>query len=194
MSANCNTTSLRDVLRYWPFAFSLLTMACASTPRLFEFHFTQESFSSSDGKLRYKLPLGWINATPDAPSADNLIWAVRSDYAAMLVVREVTIDDITRRGINKEGLGRLGELMLALASSENGVRIVKQPSGSVVGGIPACTYEYTAGHPGSRVHVVLVDTGSRVYEVSARTADTMGEEASKGIIALQEAFVGQVSW
>ena len=170
-------------------------MACASTPRVFESRFTQEYFPSSDGTFRFKLPAGWINATTDSPSVNTVVWLVRSDFAAMLVVREVVIDSVTRWDIRKSGLGRLGDLMLALARSESGASIVKQPQrSSVAGGIDGCTYEYIAGHPGDRVHVVLVSTGSRVYEVSSRMKESMDEEASDGIISLQEAFVRNVLW
>ena len=169
-------------------------MACASTPRVFEAQFTQDYFLSKDGTLRFRLPAGWINATTDLPSGNTLIWLVRSDFASMLVVKEVTIDSVTRTDINTSGLGRLGELMLGLARSENGVRIVKPPQPLVGGGIMASTYEYVAGHPGDRVHVVLVNTGRKVYEVSTRIKDVISAEASEGIISLQEAFVQKMLW
>ena len=186
--------TVRHSARYWSFAFSLFMVACASTPRLFEFRFSREVLTSRDGRLQYRLPEGWINATTDSPSADNLIWLVRSDYAAMLVVREVMVDGITRKQISSTGLSRLGELLVSLESSEQGASMVKQPTPSTIDGLSACTYEYIAGNPGDRVHVVLVDTGKKVYEVSTRITETKSREMLGETISLQEAFLLTVVW
>ncbi len=194
MSAGCSVSGLRYSARSWPLALLLFLNACASTPRIVDSRFGTEVFSSRDGQLRYRLPVGWIDATADAPSADNLVWLVRDDYAAMLVLRQVTIDEATRRQISATGLGSLGDLLLSLSSSESGATIVKKPECSNLNGFSACTYEYVAGHPGDRVHIVLVDTGNRVFEVSTRAAASIPEESSQEIIGLQEAFVRNSEW
>ena len=185
--------SFSAILRYWPFVFSLL-VACASTPHVFEPRFSQEYLSSRNEQLRYRLPIDWLNATNDAPSANSLIWLVRGDFTATLAVREVVIDAETRQEVNRAGLKRVAELTLALASGERGVNVVKQPMLSSLRGTSVCTYEYLAGNPTDRIHIVLVDTGTRVYEVSVLMTSNVSEETVAEVISLQEAFVQKVLW
>jgi hypothetical protein len=173
---------------------SLFIVACASTPHAFESRFTQEFFSSRDGKLRYRAPIGWLDATHDAPSSNSLIWLVRSDYAATLGVREVVIDAETRREVNRTDLGRVAELTLALASGEKGLTIVMQPVVSTLRGTKVCTYEYATGHPGDLVRIVLVDAGDEVYEVSMLMTSRVDEKRIPEAASLQEAFVQNVLW
>jgi hypothetical protein len=184
----------RTMPRYSPIVFSLLIVACGSTPRVFEPRLSQEYFSSRSEQLRYRLPIDWLNATNDAPSANSLIWLVRHDFTATLAVREVVIDAETRQEVNREGLKRVAELTLALTSGERGVNVVKQPSLSSLQGTNVCTYEYLAGHPTDRIYIVLVDTGKRVYEVSALMTSDVSEETATEVISLQKAFVQNVLW
>ncbi|MEK9136083.1 MAG: hypothetical protein AAB393_03085 [Bacteroidota bacterium] len=187
-------SSLRNALRFWSLLLSFVLAACTSVPRVSEYRFTEEYFSSRDSLLRYRLPLGWLNATSDSPSPNNIIWLVRSDFAVTLAVGEVVIDVETRREVNRTGLKRLAEVTLALASGDNGVNVVKPPALSSLRGTSVCTYEYLIGHPSDRIHVVLVDTGVRVYEVSALMTEKVNEDGVANIIAMQEAFVQNVLW
>ena len=179
-------------LRYWPTVLSLLMMACASTSRVSEFRFNEEYFTSRNGLLRYRLPVGWLNASNDSLSSNAAVWLVRSDFAATLSVKEVVIDAETRREVQRTGLKRVAELTLALASGERGVSIVHPPQLSSLGRGTACTYEYMTGHPNDRVHVVLIDTGTIVYEVSLLMTEKAGSTAD--VVALQEAFVRNLAW
>jgi hypothetical protein len=167
-------------------------MACASAPRVSEYRFSQEYFTSRNGLLRYKLPIGWLNATNDSLSSNNTIWLVRSDFAVTLSVKEVVIDAETRREVQRMGLKRIAELMLALASGERGVSVVNPPQLANVGRGAACTYEYMTGHPNDRVHVVLIDTGTVVYEMSMLMTEKASSTAD--VVLLQEAFVRNLSW
>jgi len=194
VSANCSATSVRCVTSWYPVVISLVMVACASTPRVVEFRFSQESFLSRDGSLRFQLPAGWTNATADSPTADNLIWLVKNDDAASLTVRRVTIDETTRKEIHAAGLERLGELLLSLESSERGASVVKRPTFLPLDGIGACRYEYMTGETGDHVCVVLADAGSGVYEVSMRTSGQGHETILREITSLQEAFVKRMVW
>ena len=182
------------LLCYWPVVFSLLMMACASAPHVFQPSLSQEYFTSRNGQLRYRLPVGWLNATDEAPSSHNIIWLVRSDFAATLSVREVVIDAETRLDVNRSGLRRVAELTLALVSGEKGVSITKQPMASILQGTKVCMYEYVTGHSGDRIHVVLVDTGNNVYEVNGLITSVLGEEMAAAVVSLQEAFVQNLLW
>lgn len=119
---------------------------------------------------------------------------MRADFAATLAVQEVVIDAATRQEVKRGGLIRVAELTLALASGERGVVVVQQPALSTLGGKSVCMYEYLAGHPSDRVHIVLVDTGTMVYEVSALMASNVLEETVADVVSLQEAFVKSILW
>ena len=182
------------LFRYWPLVVSLLMMACASTPHVVQPSFSQEYFTSRNGQLRYRLPVGWLNATDEAPSSSNVIWLVRSDFAVTLSVREVTIDAETRLDVDRAGLGRVAELTLALASGEKGVSITKQPTASTLHSTKVCMYEYVTGHSGDRIHIVLFDTGNKVYEVSGLITGALEEEKAAEVVSVQEAFVQNLQW
>jgi hypothetical protein len=169
-------------------------MACASTPHALVSRFSEEYFSARSGSLRYRLPDGWLNSTNDAPSPDVLIWLVRADFAAMLSVREVMIDEETRSEITRSGLERLGDLTLSLPSSSKGISVVQRPTLSTVAGLKACRYDYAETGSGDRVHIMLMDTGKKVYEVSTRMTSKVSEEATKEIVLLAAAFAEKVLW
>ena len=167
-------------------------MACASAPHISEFRFTQEYRTSRNGRLHYKLPADWLNATNDSLSSHSTIWLVRNDFAATLSVKEVIIDVETRHELQQTGLKRIAELMLALVSGERGVSVVNSPQLVSLGNTTGCTYEYMTGHPSDRVHVVLIDTGTNAYEVSMVMTEKAGSTAD--LVALQEAFVRSLAW
>lgn len=184
----------RAVLSYSSIFASLLIVACASTPPVFQHRFSQEFFSSRDGRLRYRTPDGWLDATREASLSNNLVWLVRNDYAATLSVREVVLDAETRHEVNRAGLGRVAELTLALVSGQEGLTVVTQPWLSTLYGTKVCVYEYLKGHPNDLNRVVLVDTGSRVYDVTLLMTSGVGEKYIPEGVALQDAFVRNVLW
>jgi len=182
------------LLRCWPLTATIILSACGTTRPSRDALFVQKVMSSRDSTLHYQLPVNWVDATADAPASDNLIWLIRPDFTAMLTVREVRIDDVTRREIAARGLERLGDLLLSLASSESGVQVSEKPAREEVKGMPACSYAYIAGHPRDYVHVILVDSGRKIYEVSVRTTGVQAERISDGVVALQKAFVERMRW
>lgn len=186
----CSSTSVR----YWSMICSLLLAGCASAPRSVEPHFSQEYFTSKGGQLRYKLPGGWLNATNDSPSANTIIWLVRSDFAATLSVKELKIDAETRLEINRRGLSRLAELTLALESSERGISVAQSPQILPLRNMNVCRYEYLIGYPTNRMRVLLVDTGVTVYEVQVLMTENIRGENTNEVAAAQDAFVQNLAW
>ena len=180
--------------RYWVFIFSLLLAGCVSAPRTMESRFGREYLPAKDGQLRYRLPEGWLNATNDAPASDDIVWLVRGDFAAMMSVTELNIDTETRLEIRGKGLSRLAELTLALESGEKGISIVQNPSIILLHNANVCTYEYVTGQPTNRMRVLLVDTGSRVYEVRALMTETIKGEETSEVASMQDAFVENLKW
>ncbi len=180
--------------RRWPLLFSLLLAGCASAPRAVDHRFSPEYVTATDGRLRYRLPEGWLNATKDSPSATDIVWLVRSDFAATLSVRELKVDAEARREINRGGLMRLAELTLALESGERGIHIAREPQSSSTRGKSVCMYEYVTGQPTNRIRVLLVDTGTTVYEVSVLMKESVSREPGDNIAAMQDLFIQNLGW
>ncbi len=120
---------------------------------------------------------------------------MRSDFAATLAVREVVIDVGTRTEVKNTGLRRIAELTLALASGEGGVRVVMPPAASSLRGTEICTYEYITGHPGEKIRVILLDTHTRVYEISMlRTKKIPDGSMMDEAVDVQRSFVENLTW
>lgn len=183
-----------SIIRCWSIVLSLFVMACASTPRVSESLFNKEHLTSRNGMLRYRLPTGWLNVTNDSIPSSSEIWVVRNDFAATLSVREVVIDAGTRSETRRAGMNRVAELMLALVSGEGGITVVTPPAESSLNGRRVSTYEYTSDGPGDRVHIILMDTGTKVYEVRMLMTKRIPMSASSESIALQEMFVQNLVW
>ena len=182
------------ILNCWLVALFLLMAACASTPPASLFRFEPNLLESRNGRLRFKIPEGWLNATNDSATAASIIWLVRSDYAATLSVREVGVDTETRREIERSGLVRLADLTLALASSEQGVTVLHQPELASVHGNNICRYAYVAGNSSDRVQVVLLDTGSKVYEIKILETKKMQRDSRENTWDFPKAFVQNLEW
>ena len=180
------------IARYWPLAVSLLAMSCASTSRVPDF-LSREYFTSKDGLVRYRLPLGWLNASDDPPSSSDIIWLVRDDFAATISMKEVVVDEQTRREIDRSGLGRIAELTLALVSGERGVNVVNPPVSGWSHGMRVCRYEYATGSSSDTASVILIDNGEKVYEVRLLMTDKIGSNAAGDVLAVQQHFVDGLS-
>ena len=193
--ASCNLKCSTGTIRAFELiCSSLLLVACSTAPRISESHLSREVFTSSDGQLHYRIPVGWINATNDSSSVTNIIWLVRSDFTSTLSVREVSLDSETRREVNRLGLNRVADLTLALASSVSGARIVQQPEPASLNGNKAFRYAYIAGNSSDVVHVIVFDTGRNVYSVSLLVSTKMGQGSVQDAVAMETAFVQELTW
>lgn len=179
---------------YWVCILSLLLAGCGSSPRTTVSRFGREYLPAKDGQLHYRLPEGWLNATNDSPSPDNIVWLVRGDFAATMSVTELNIDAETRLELKRKGLSRLAELTLALESGERGISVTQKPRAIPSHNTNVCMYEYVTGHPTNRVRVLLVDTGLRVYEVRALMTETIRGEETNAVASMQDAFVENLKW
>jgi hypothetical protein len=109
-------------------------------------------------------------------------------------VTALHIDTDTRLEIRRKGLNRLAELTLALDSGEKGLSVVQSPRLIPVRNASVCMYEYVTGQPTNRVRVLLVDSGSRVYEVRMLMTDSVKGEERSEVASMQDAFVQNLKW
>lgn len=126
-------------------------------------------FSSRDGALQYRLPAGWFDATGDSSSSGNLVWLLREDYAATIAVQEIRLDEAARSEMAKGGLMKVAKITTMLATGDRPTLIRRAPEIVNINGREMCTYDLTTAAR-EIVRVVLLDTGGKVYSVTALAA------------------------
>jgi hypothetical protein len=167
-------------------------IGCASAPHLAEVPLNPSYFFSREGLLRYKVPVGWFDATKDSQSVAE-IWLVKNDYAATITVSKIGIDVETRRAIDREGLARVASLTLTLAGATSGT-ILQPPGRFLVNGKEL--YSYVVVNPASNdtTRVVLVDSGENVFEVIGLVPGNQRRVVSDEVFSAQESFVKSLRW
>ncbi len=150
-------------------------------------------FPSRDGVLRYRLPAGWFDATNDSQSTGNAVWLLRNDYGATISVSEVSIDEQGKKELERSGLLGLAQLTLALATNGRSAVVEEPPRLFRLNDREFCSYEFSIPSSGDALRVVLLNTGARVYGVTALAS---GEKhvTAKDVFAAQEEFVGGLRW
>ena len=148
-------------------------------------------FFSRDGTFRYHIPKGWFDAPADSLRTNNIIWLLRSDYAATIALSEIETDSTTRLLLRTGGLDRLAQLTMALASGGESALVRKPPGMFQKNGRTYCSYEVVTSASKDAMRVVLFAAGERVYEV---TAVAKGSADWERIVSAQQAFLESLSW
>ncbi len=94
-------------MKQFPYALILafLAAACASSlPYSADYPLTDATLTSRDGVLTGRIPLGWFSSTEDSLAEALTAWLIKEDYSAILIVKEIRLDDLASRRVRKEGL------------------------------------------------------------------------------------------
>jgi hypothetical protein len=119
---------------------------------------------------------------------------VRADFGATLAVKEVVLDEATWQEVRRHGLRRVAELSLALASTEKGIDVLHAPGEGRVGKTPVCSYAYATERGADRVRVVVLDTGTNLFEITVLMTHGVTDVAAEAMAGVQDAFVEQLRW
>jgi hypothetical protein len=149
-----------------------------------------ENFISRDGILQYRIPAGWSDASNDAQSPLTVVWLVRNDYAATISVREVRLDPAARYDVRRAGIKKVAHLSLALSTGS----LLRSPHIFAFGNTDFCAYEIMNPSTLDTIRVVLFDTGSKVYEVSALLQGGTKQGTAEAVFAVQQSFVQSLRW
>jgi hypothetical protein len=173
--------------------FALMVIGgCATPPPPPEAPIPSSYLSSRDGDLHYLVPDGWFDATSDSQAAGPVIWILRSDFGATITVNEIHVDAQARRDLGKGGLLQLARLTQSLRSQNDQSVLLHPPRLFTSGGRQLCTYDLLSGK--DTVRVILVDTGRRVYTVSALVQGTGDEAGSSEVFDVVQRFVNTLRW
>jgi|WetSurMetagenome_2_1015567.scaffolds.fasta_scaffold136740_2 hypothetical protein len=153
-----------------------------------------EVLRAGDTGLRYRIPAGWVQGAVDDAAPGSVVWLVRDDLAATLSIRQVSIDGVTRGDIDRNGLQRFADLHSALTSEEMRGSIVAHPVATHAGSSPASMYECQINDSRDWVRIVLVDTGTKVYQVNILAAAKVAAVSRDELVRVLNAFVNALAW
>jgi hypothetical protein len=146
-------------------------------------------FVSRDGAIRYRLPAGWFDVTPDTLSADRAVFLVRDDYAGSLTVRQVHIRAVDKADLGGEGLLQVAKLTAALETSSKPGMLTREPDRYPVNGREAVSYDVEYNGSGDRTRTVLLAVDGRLYALSALVNGTAPPGAVREIFGVLQAFI-----
>ncbi len=172
----------------------VLIAGCATAPPASNVVLNTPYASSRDGALRYRLPAGWFDATADTQGAGHVIWLLRNDYAATIAVNEIHLDGAAREALRSGGVIRLANLSMALAAGGSSYTVVQQPEEMQVNGRPLSVCALTTTPANDILRVVLVDTGGKVYSITALVPGETKRGDQSEIFSVQDALVGSLRW
>lgn|GEM_PF-3003448 len=144
---------------------------------------------SHDGTIRYRLPSGWFEVTPDSIEADRAVWLVRDDYAGSLTVRRVHVDGVDRADLGGEGLLQVAKLTAALETSTKPGILAHEPDRTQVNGRDAVAYDVEYSGSGDRTRTVLLESGGRIYAVTALVNGGAPPDAGREIFSVLQSFL-----
>jgi len=145
--------------------------------------------TSGDGTIHYRLPSGWFEVTPDSVEADRAVWLVRDDYAGSLTVQRVHLRAVDRTDLGGEGLLRVAKLTAALETSSKPGILSREPDRTKVNGREAVSYDVEYSGSGDRTRTVLLESGGRVYAVTALVNGGAPPDAEKEIFDVLQSFL-----
>jgi hypothetical protein len=176
------------------FLTCLIYSGCSGTSRVVESPLYPSYNISREGLLRYKVPVGWFDATHDSQSVATEIWLVKNDYAATITVGRITVDAETRRAIDREGLARLAHLTMTLAGETSSATLLQPPTMSTVNGRDVYSYVVVSPSSNDTTRVVLIDTGENVFEVIGLVPGNQRRVSSSEVFSAQESFLKSLRW
>ena len=171
-----------------------LAGGCASPPYSSTSTVSPRVLVSRDGMLRYRLPMGWFDATADSQAVGHEVLLLRSDYAATIAVNEIRVDAQARRQIERGGLMQLAQLTMALAAGGTPVTLQQSPELFVLNGRQFCAYELVISGARDLLRVVLFDTGTKVYAVHALVPGEKSGATAEEVFTAQQDFLNDLRW
>ena len=171
-----------------------LIAGCAGSPPATRVPFRSEYGVSRDAVLRYRIPIGWFDATADSQATGHAAWLLNNDYAASITVDEVHIEERARSSLKGNDLLQLGRLILPLMERERAALVLQSPELFTVEGKEYCGYEVVNTAERDTICVVLLDTGEKVYTVTLFFSGSKRAWARSDMTMLRDAFLTTLKW
>lgn len=147
--------------------FSLILVSCAAKlPYSYDYPMTNETFFSRDGSFYGLVPQGWFASTGDTLAPALSAWLVKEDFSAVLTLRELQLDQLSSKRVEKEGLELLANISMATHRGDSSTtELVIAPREYTMHDRKFCGYELHNGDRKKRI--VVFSTRGRYYESEA---------------------------
>ena len=148
-----------------------------------------ESFLSRENLFTGRVPQGWFYASQDTLGAGLAAWVVREDFGAALAVKELHLDALTIKRVQKEGLNLLASVSLSFQSGgKKHIEVELYPKEFTIKNRKYSGYEFNEGITHKRV--VVFSAGGRYFEcVATPMKGTWTFEQTNTLFAAQQAFL-----
>ncbi len=149
---------------------------------------------SRDGSFRYRVPVGWVDATADSQAAGHVVWLLRNDYGATIAVSEVHLDADARATMKTEGILQLARMSMVLAAGGTSYTVNQEPEQTQINGRSACMFAITTSASNDRLRGILVESGGRVYMITALVPGETQRGVQNDVFTVQDAFAAGIRW
>jgi hypothetical protein len=148
----------------------VLLVGCGSTPLPYpnSYPLTKASFLSRDKSFTGMIPQGWYAPSQDSIANAYDAWLVTDELSASMGIRELNLDPLTVKRVEKEGLELLANISITY-QKEGGhtAEIESPPKEFEMRGRKFCGYEMIGGY--ERRRVIVYQVGLRYFECTAIT-------------------------
>ena len=169
---------------------SLLLVSCAARlPYSYDYPLTNQTFFSRDGSFYGLVPQGWFASTGDTLAPALAAWLVKEDFSASLTLRELQLDQLSSKRVEKEGLELLANISIELHRGDSPMtELVIPPKEYTMHDRKFCGYEVHNGDRQNRI--VVFSARGKYYESEAiqLKGQWQWEDAMKLFMA-QQAFL-----
>lgn len=149
---------------------TLLVWGCrAHLSYINDYPMSTTTFVTNDGMVRGSVPEGWFVSHEDTLVPTLTAWLVKNDFSASISFRELSVDPVTGRDIQKKGLELLARLSMRFHETA-GTKSVPPPHPNTFELMNNRFCEYEIGGPDSRSRIVVFSARGRYYECEAQSA------------------------
>jgi hypothetical protein len=172
----------------------LMLLACGGPAEVVRVPMQQAFHTSRDGDLRYRLPVGWFDASTDSQAIQHAVWALRNDYGASITVEEINLDASARRELGEKKLLQLAQLTMPLLANDRSAAVQEAPVLFSVRGKEYCVFELVTFPSDDTLRVVVFDTGRRTYTATFYAKGEGTRTGGEELRSVQDAFLRSLRW
>ncbi|MBA4311950.1 MAG: hypothetical protein C0417_04910 [Chlorobiaceae bacterium] len=164
----------------------------AKLPYLSTYPMSEQYFHSRDGIFYGKVPLGWFSARDDTLGPAVVVWLLKEDFTTSITVRELKLDQFSRKRISKEGLDFLAHLSAA-AYIENDLSSNVEPFLFKLRAKEFCSYELHEN--GETRRIVLFAAKGHYYEcIAYKLKGEWSSDDFKTLFTVQQSVLGSIGY
>ena len=175
-------------------AVAALWTGCSGLPSVSPSLLQPAASVARDGAFHYRVPIGWVDATADSQAVGHAVWLLRNDYGATIAVSEIHLDADARNTLRAEGIMHLARLTMVLAAGAASYTVNQQPEPMQLNGRDACVFALTTLPAHDRLRAIVVDSGGKVYMITALVPPETERGVQNGVFAVQDAFASGIRW